>query len=65
MIAFAYSGFQSYDLAYQLTARVRKPRQNLRYYLDFSLDQVSLCLDYDVFVFIINFSYLTTSHVLS
>ncbi|KAK9224957.1 hypothetical protein WN943_009997 [Citrus x changshan-huyou] len=40
VIVFVYSGFQSFDLAYRLTAGHRKPRQILRYYLDFSLDQI-------------------------
>ncbi|KAJ0028507.1 hypothetical protein Pint_36116 [Pistacia integerrima] len=44
VIAFVYSGFQGYDLIYQLTSRERKVRQALCHYLDFYLDQVSPCL---------------------
>ncbi|KAJ0054273.1 hypothetical protein Pint_02707 [Pistacia integerrima] len=40
VIAFVYSGFQGYDLIYQLTSGKRKLRLPLRHYLDFSLDQV-------------------------
>lgn len=43
VIAFAYSGFQAYDLVYQLTSGKCKGKQHLRYYFDFSMDQVSPC----------------------
>ncbi|KAJ4729205.1 CASP-like protein [Melia azedarach] len=41
VIAFAYSGFQAYDLVYQLTSGKCKGKQHLRYYFDFSMDQIS------------------------
>ncbi|XP_022740050.1 CASP-like protein 4A1 [Durio zibethinus] len=40
VIGFVYSGFQAYDLAYQLTSGKQKPRSHLRCYLDFILDQM-------------------------
>ncbi|PPD89963.1 hypothetical protein GOBAR_DD13094 [Gossypium barbadense] len=39
VIGFVYSGFQAYDVAYQLTSGKQKPRSHLRFYLDFILDQ--------------------------
>ncbi|MBA0758626.1 hypothetical protein Gotri_021605 [Gossypium trilobum] len=40
VIGFVYSGFQAYDVAYQLTSGKQKPRSHLRFYLDFILDQI-------------------------
>ncbi|KAB2075676.1 hypothetical protein ES319_A07G238400v1 [Gossypium barbadense] len=40
VIGFVYSGFQAYDVAFQLTSGKQKPRSDLRFYLDFILDQI-------------------------
>lgn len=46
VIGFVYSGFQAYDVAYQLTSGKQKLRSHLRFYLDFILDQVILLLNF-------------------
>ncbi|KAH7577364.1 hypothetical protein ACOSP7_001765 [Xanthoceras sorbifolium] len=40
VIAFVYSGFQAFDLVYQLTTGKRQARNHLRCYFDFSMDQM-------------------------
>ncbi|XP_038715777.1 CASP-like protein 4A1 [Tripterygium wilfordii] len=40
VIAFVYLGAQAFDLAYSLSTGNHKTRTQLRYYLDFSIDQV-------------------------
>ncbi|GLU02050.1 hypothetical protein SLE2022_193220 [Rubroshorea leprosula] len=40
VIGFVYSAFQAYGLAYGLATSKQKTRPRLRYYLDFSLDQI-------------------------
>lgn len=41
VMGFAYSGLQVYDLANSLAAGKLVSQNQLRYYLDFSLDQAS------------------------